>query len=278
MQDKRDIRLEEVAQLEDSCRLFRMLLDIMATLRSEHGCMWDREQNHQSLKKNLIEETYEAVESIEKKDMAGLKEELGDLLLQVVFHSRIGSENSDFDINDVLKTIISKLVRRHPHVFGSQKVKDSEEILANWEEIKKRERKQKKKESDSIFSNIPSILPALHYAYEIQRRAARLGFDWDSAAEVFDKIKEETLELKKVLKLGDLEATKQEIGDLLFSAVNLSRKLGIDCEESLKLTCKKFIDRFDLMEKYAEKKNLEFKDLPLGEKEKLWQKAKQELL
>ncbi|MGM0365234.1 MAG: nucleoside triphosphate pyrophosphohydrolase [Actinomycetota bacterium] len=277
MEDMDYRQLKDIDKIDDSSRLFEILLGIMARLRAPDGCMWDREQDHQSLKKNLIEETYEAVESIEKKDTASLKEELGDLLLQVVFHSQIGSENKDFDINGVMRAIISKLVRRHPHVFSNQKVKNSEEVLANWESIKKKERKENKK-SDSIFSNIPMILPALHYAYEIQRRAARLGFDWDNAAEVFDKIEEEAQELKEGLKSDDMEAARQEIGDLLFSVVNLSRKLGIDCEESLKRTCRKFIERFDLMERYAEKKNVDFKSLSLKDKDRLWEKAKGELL
>ncbi len=277
MQEINDKQLENIHEIKDGCRLFEILLSVMAKLRSRDGCVWDREQDHQSLKKNLIEETYETVQSIEKKDMPGLKEELGDLLLQVVFHSQIGSENGDFDINDVLKTIISKLVRRHPHVFAGKKVKDSDEVLANWESIKKKERKDKNKESDSIFSNIPPILPALHYAYEIQRRAARLGFDWDNAIDVFDKISEECEELRDSLHAQDCKATGQEIGDLLFSVVNLSRKLDIDCEQSLKMTCKKFVERFDLMEKFADKRGIDFKSLPIEEKEKLWQRAKQEL-
>lgn len=273
-----DRHLQDFEDIDDSGRLFEILLAVMAKLRSAQGCIWDREQDHQSLKKNMIEETYEAVESIEKSDMAGLKEELGDLLLQVVFHSQIGFESRQFSVNDVLKTIIGKLIRRHPHVFGNQKVKDSGEVLANWESIKKKERKQQNKEDSSIFSNIPAILPGLHYAYEIQRRAARLGFDWDNARQVFEKIAEESQEVKSALEAGDFDMVHQEIGDLLFSVVNLSRKLDIDCEQSLKHTCRKFIKRFDLMEKYAEKKNLDFQSLSLEEKEELWQKAKKERL
>ncbi len=273
-----DKHLQDFEGIDHSGRLFEILLAVMARLRSEQGCVWDREQDHQSLKKNLIEETYEAVESIEKNDMAGLKEELGDLLLQVVFHSQIGFENKQFSVNDVLKTIIGKLVRRHPHVFGDQKVKDSGEVLANWESIKKKEREQQNREDSSIFSNIPSILPGLHYAYEIQRRAARLGFDWDDARQVFEKIAEESQEVQAALHAGDFDMVHQEIGDLLFSVVNLSRKLDIDCEQSLKQTCRTFIKRFDLMEKYADRNKLDLKALSLEEKEKLWQKAKKKRL
>ncbi len=268
--------LENIDKVESSSKLFLILLKIMETLRSPTGCVWDREQDHDSLKKNLIEESYEVVEAIEEKNLVNLKEELGDLLLQVVFHSQIGDENGDFDINDVLKSIISKLVRRHPHVFKGQKVKNSKEVLSNWEAIKKKERREKKI-ADSIFSNIPKILPALHYAFEIQRRAARLGFDWNNPEDVFKKIQEEIGELEIEINNGDPKKIEGELGDLLFSIVNFSRQKNIDCELSLKNTCKKFIKRFDFMEKYAKENNLNFKDMPLEEKDKLWEIAKGKL-
>ncbi|MDZ7838970.1 MAG: nucleoside triphosphate pyrophosphohydrolase [Actinomycetota bacterium] len=269
-----DYDIKEIDRIDQSEKLFSILLSVMAKLRSDQGCVWDREQDHASLKKNLIEETYEAVESIEKNDLPSLKEELGDLLLQVVFHSQIGTENGTFDINGVLKEIIKKLIRRHPHVFSNQKVDNSTQVLENWEAIKKKERKQKNLARDSVFAGIPRILPALHFAQEIQKRAARLGFDWDRPDEVMDKIKEEMDELEQELDREDLQKAGQEIGDLLFSVVNLSRKLDIDCEYSLKGSSRKFIERFDYMEKYALEHNVDFKSLPLKEKDKLWEKAK----
>jgi len=254
--------------------LFLILVAVMEKLRSEKGCVWDREQTHKTIKKNLVEEAYEAVESIEGECYQELKEELGDVLLQVVFHSQIARENSEFDINDVLRNILNKLVRRHPHVFGDKLVAGSQEVLANWEDIKKEERKEKSSNDLSVFTNIPKMLPSLHYANEIQSRAARFGFDWEKSNDVLDKIKEEIEELKKELPGGKIGQISDELGDILFSVVNLSRHLKIDSEESLKNTCKKFINRFDFMEDYALKHGLDFKKLSLVEKEELWEIAK----
>lgn len=285
--DNKKFHEKDIYDMHDSGELFLELVSIMQRLRSENGCIWDREQTHQSIKKNLIEESYEALEAIEDKDYRGLKEELGDILLQVVFHSRIAEEENNFNINDVIKEIISKLIRRHPHVFGDKTVESSREVLTNWESIKKAERKGKNKESLSIFSNIPKILPSLHYAYEIQNRAARLGFDWDSIDGVFEKINEEISELWKVFssaKRENLDNTNkkselmEETGDLLFSIVNLTRHLKLDSEECLRYTCKKFIQRFDYMEKYCQGNGLDFASLSLPEKEKLWEIAKSQYL
>jgi len=310
-----------IDNINDPGELFLVLVKIMEKLRSDNGCLWDREQTHESIKKNLIEEAYEAVASIEEADRQDLKEELGDILLQVVFHSQIASGNHDFNINDVIRTIIKKLIRRHPHVFGDRPVKSSDEVLSNWEDIKKAERKKKDKAGTSIFSNIPVILPALHYAYEIQNRASRLGFDWDSVEGVIEKVNEEVAELHQALhpkseiahdkskisyqagktiypeaedKIqgrarpeipGDIPGIKpgakvklaEEVGDLLFSIVNLSRHLQLDSEQCLRDTCKKFISRFDYMEEYAGQNGIDFKSLSLPEKEKLWEMAKNEL-
>jgi tetrapyrrole methylase family protein/MazG family protein len=269
--------LENIDKIDDSGKLFAILVDIMGKLRSPEGCMWDREQNHKTIKRNLIEETYEAVESIESDDYRGLKEELGDLLLQIVFHSQIAAEKKEFSINEVLRGIVRKLIRRHPHVFKGMVLNSSEEILANWEDIKKKERKEKFKKPDSIFSGIPKSLPSLHYASEIQNRASRLGFDWNRAIDIFGKIKEELAELKKEMRENRKSRIPDEIGDVLFSVVNFSRRFGIDCEESLYEASKKFIKRFNFMEKYADENNLNFKELPLKEKDKLWEIAKREL-
>ncbi len=269
--------LENIDKTNDSSKLFSILVNIMKKLRSKDGCMWDREQSHDSIKRNLIEETYEAVECIESSDLEGLKEELGDLMLQIVFHSQMASESGEFNINDVMKNIIEKLIRRHPHVFENKILNNCDEILENWEDIKKAERKKSLKKKDSIFVDIPKILPSLHYAYEIQNRASRLGFDWDEIKEVFKKIKEEINEINKELKRGKKDAVAEEIGDTLFSIVNFSRHLDIDCEQCLKNTSKKFIQRFDFMEKYAKENNLDFKKMSLEEKDKLWEIAKKKL-
>jgi len=282
----------DIADLEKKSspeELFSILTAMMSHLRSPEGCMWDREQTHDSIKRNLIEEAYEGLEAIEVKDYESLKEELGDILLQVVFHSQIAEENNTFNLSEVIKGIIRKIYRRHPHVFGNKTLNNSNEILTSWEEIKKEERRLKKEDSESIFSHIPKILPSLHYAFEIQNRASRLGFDWDNMDGIFDKIREETAELQEeffCLKQQNLEndqregslksnsGLKEEIGDVLFSIVNLSRHLGIDSEESLKASSKKFILRFDAMEKLAKERNIDFKKLALDEKEKLWQEVK----
>ena len=266
--------LNNLGDIRNPGELFLILVAVMEKLRSEKGCVWDREQTHKTIKKNLVEEAYEAVESIECESYQELKEELGDILLQVVFHSQIARENSEFDINDVLRNILNKLVRRHPHVFGDKLVAGSQEVLANWEDIKKEERKKKSGNDLSVFTNIPKILPSLHYANEIQSRAARFGFDWEKSNDVLDKIKEEIEELKMELPGGKIGRISDELGDILFSIVNLSRHLKIDSEESLKNTCKKFINRFDFMEDYALKHGLDFKNLSLVEKEKLWEIAK----
>lgn len=269
--------LENIDKINDSGKLFTILVEIMKKLRSPDGCMWDREQNHKTIKRNLIEETYEAVESIENNNYTGLKEELGDLLLQIIFHSQIAAESKEFSISEVLQGIIRKLIRRHPHVFQGVVLNNSDEILANWEDIKKKERKEKFKKPDSIFGGIPKSLPSLHYASEIQNRASRLGFDWKEAIDIFDKIKEELAELKKEVEEAKESQIPDEIGDVLFSIVNFSRRFNIDCEESLYEASKKFIRRYNFMEKYAEENNLDFKKLPLKEKDKLWEIAKREL-
>lgn len=265
---------EMLDSIEKPEELYRILLKVMRRLRSDKGCVWDREQDHCSLKKSLIEETYETVEAIEAGDPSSLMEELGDLLLQVVFHGQISDEDGDFTQSDIIKTIIKKLLRRHPHVFGNTSAGSSKEVLQNWEEIKKEERKNRRRDDDSIFSGIPMSLPALHYAYEIQNRASRLGFDWDDPAEVYEKIMEEMMELKKEADGHNMEGAASELGDLLFSIVNYGRHLDLDIEDSIKDSCRRFIERFKLMEKMALEKGQDFKDLSFKEKDFLWEEAK----
>lgn len=285
------INLTELENTNNPGELLSLLIEILAHLRSPEGCMWDREQDHDSIKKNIVEEAYEAVEAIENKDFQSLKEELGDLLLQVIFHSQIAVENNEFNLSDVIKEIIKKLYRRHPHVFGDKNFTSASEVLVSWEEIKKNERKNNPKKTESIFNDIPKILPSLHYAYEIQNRASRLGFDWDETGLIFDKINEEINELTMEFKnsspqepkdhkktresVSNIIQIKEEIGDVLFSMVNLSRHLDVDSEECLKQTCAKFIKRFNDIEKLAKERNLDFKNLPLKEKDSLWEEVKQ---
>jgi tetrapyrrole methylase family protein / MazG family protein len=269
--------LKNIDKINNSDKLFSILIGVINKLRSPEGCAWDREQNHKTIKKNLIEEAYEAIESIDNDDFNGLKEELGDLLLQVVFHSQIAAENKEFDISEVLRGIINKLVRRHPHVFEGLVLKNSQEILANWEIIKKKEKESKSDKHASVFSGIPRSLPSLHFAYEVQNRASRLGFDWVNRIDVLKKIEEEISELRKEVKKGIKNNVSSEIGDVIFTMVNFSRHAGIDCEESLYDTSRKFIKRFDFMEKYAEENNLDFEKLSLEEKDKLWEIAKREI-
>ncbi len=269
--------LDRLDKIKSADVLFTILLDIMRTLRSPEGCIWDREQDHESLKKSLIEETYETIEAIEKGDPPGIREELGDLMLQAVFHSQIADENGHFNMSDVLKGIIKKLLRRHPHVFGDSDVSCTGEILSNWEDIKKKERKDNNKDEDSIFSGIPRALPALHFAYEVQNRASRLGFDWDFSEDVYKKILEELEELKLEIDRGNSQSMQDEMGDLLFSIINYSRHTGIDIEKGLKDTSRKFISRFKLMEEAVGASRLDFKKLSLEEKEKLWEKSKKQI-
>jgi len=232
---------------DNSDRLER-LTAIMAELRSAWGCPWDKEQDHESLKKYLIEEAYEVLDAIDSKNMNNLCEELGDLLLQVVFHSRIAEESGQFSLNDVIKGISDKLIRRHPHVFGSVEVASSREVLINWDEIKKTEKltsQSLKKQAERNFFDIPRGLPALQFAEKTQKKASKVGFDWEDHQGPLSKIYEELTELEK--EVGKSPRVKEELGDLLFSIVNLSRFLGINAEEALRQGTKKFQQRFNKM-------------------------------
>ncbi len=246
----------------------KQLVEIMAKLRGPQGCPWDKEQTHKSLERYLIEEAYEIIDTIENEDPNHLKEELGDLLLQIVFHTQLASEAGQFDIHDVLEGIITKLIRRHPHVFGEVEVTSTQDVLVNWEEIKKQE-----KEEVSAIAGIPKSLPALIYAYKLQSKAARVGFDWEEVGGALDKITEEVEELKSAREgQGQVE---EEVGDLLFAVVNVARHLDIDPELALKSTGNKFESRFRYMEDKAQKKGLNLADMSLEEKDKLWDEAKE---
>lgn len=248
------------------------LLKIMEILRSPEGCPWDREQTHESIKKSLIEETYEVVEAVNKNDRELLTEELGDVLLQVVFHSQIAKENGEFDFSDVCDGICKKLIERHPHVFGDVSVKDSGEVLENWEQIKSRT-KHRKTQTDKMLS-VPRELPALMRSAKIQEKAAKVGFDWNDVSGAFDKLSEESEELKAAIRNNDRENMTEELGDLLFSAVNVSRFIGVDAEEALTASADKFLNRFSVVERLANERNTDMKQCSIEELDRLWDEAK----
>lgn len=248
------------------------LINVVKKLRSPKGCPWDRVQTHETLKPYLIEETYEALEAIEQKDTEKLCEELGDLLLHIIFHAHLAAENKKFDIYDVIASILGKMVRRHPHVFGRKKFKSIEQVWKNWDHTKRKETKDKSRLG--LLKNLPAALPALYRAEKVQRRAARVGFDWNSVAGAWAKVFEEIRELKKLISAKNKEKIKEEIGDLLFSVVNISRKLEIDAEDALRFSTEKFIRRFHFLETTARKLGQSLEKIPLDEKEKIWQESK----
>jgi len=252
-----------------SLQSFYELVRVMERLRAENGCPWDRKQTHESLKPYLIEETYEVISAIDSGNDDELKEELGDLLLQIVFHAQIAKEDGRFDIDDVAKTIVEKLIRRHPHVFGDLKVSGSDEVLQNWEKIKKEEGKE------SIFDGVPEGLPSLLKARRVQEKAKRVGFDWNNIEGTLDKVKEEFDELSEAIKFGKKEKISEEFGDLLFSLVNVSRFLDIDAEDSLRQTIEKFMKRFKSVEKIIKSKGgKDLKNYTINELDEIWEDVK----
>jgi tetrapyrrole methylase family protein/MazG family protein len=273
---------------------FTKVVELMATLRAEKGCPWDRKQTHESLKPYLLEETYELLETIDQRDDAKLREELGDVLLQVIFHSQIANEQGTFTIENVLETLAEKLIRRHPHVFGSQgqasSLSNGEQVLNQWEHIKRAER-EAAGGSGSALDGVPKTLPALLRAYQTQARAARVGFDWPHNAagleQIFGKVAEEVDELKGALAQAgadpapnqpddrtDIEA---ELGDILFSLVNLARFVKVNPEEALRRSTNRFIDRFHLVEAQATEQGRTLMDMTLAEMDMLWEEAKRRL-
>lgn len=252
------------------------LVNVMAKLRGPGGCPWDKEQDHKSLKKYLIEEAYEVLDAIDRGDDAALVEELGDVLLQVVFHSQIASEEGRFDIDDVVEAITEKLIRRHPHVFGDASAPDAETVLANWEKLKQEERAQKSGETarPSLMDGIPKGLPALMLAADVQRRAAKVGFEWEEASGALEKVAEELGEVAQARAAGDREKLFEEWGDLLFALVNVARYDGIDPEEALRHAAKKFADRFRHIEARAAESGRELSEMTLAEMDALWDEAK----
>jgi tetrapyrrole methylase family protein/MazG family protein len=253
---------------------FADLVAVMARLRAEGGCPWDREQDHRSLRRYLIEECYEAVDAIDADDMDSLAEELGDVLLQVVFHAQIEHENGCFDIDDVVSHIVRKLVRRHPHVFGEVTVENSAEVLDNWEQIKRQEKGEGWRES--ALDGVPSSLPALIRALEISKRAAKVGFEWERFEDVLAKMEEEIGELREAIEAGREDAAFDEIGDLLFTIVNVARWRKLDPEDALRQMLVRFCTRFRRIEQAARAQSRPLTDLTLAEMDALWEAAKRE--
>lgn len=251
---------------------FSHLVGVLARLRGPGGCPWDQEQTHDSLKRSLLEESYEVLEAIDNKVPARLTEELGDVLLQVLFHAQIAAEVGDFTVDDVVESLRDKLVRRHPHVFGDATVKDAREVEANWERLKQQEREN---EMDrSALGNIPASTPALAYAQLIQDRASRAGFDFDGIDGVLDKVVEEIREMEEA---SSQEERAGEFGDLLFTLVNVGRWMGIHAEDALRQANARFYGRFLQMERIAGERGVSFPDMSMRQKEELWQQAKAQL-
>ena len=255
---------------KDNLDKFETLVAIIARLRGPGGCPWDREQTHQSLREALLEECYEVLEALDEKDSRRLSEELGDLLMQIVFHAQVASEAGEFQLQDVLQNINRKLLYRHPHVFGSVKVKDAGEALVSWEALKKKE----KGEGASLLENVPKKLPALSYSQEIQDRAARTGFDWENIEGIIAKLAEEVGELKRAENGAEKE---HEFGDLLFTLVNIARWLEIDSESALREANRRFYKRFSHMEEVCRQRGVSLADLSFDEQNELWEEAKRVL-
>lgn len=245
---------------------------IVARLRGPGGCPWDREQTHASLKGGLVEECYEVIDAIDAADDGNLREELGDLLLQVIFHAQLGEERGAFDLEAVAGEIGEKLVRRHPHVFGDDagELKDSAAVLVKWEEIKQAE----KGERTSAVDGVPNSLPALMRAKKVQKKAARVGFDWSEAGEVVERVDDEWREVREAMASGTAEEVREEVGDLLFTVVNLSRKLGIDAEEALNEATGKFVRRFRGVEALVREGGRRMEDCALEELDAAWDAVK----
>ncbi len=257
-----------MSQPEDLSR-FDALVEIIATLRAPDGCPWDRKQTHASLRKNLLSECYEVLEALDEGDADKLRDELGDLLMQIVLHAQIAREAGEFELGEVIENINKKLIHRHPHVFGSKDVKDAEEVMHNWEELKEAEREP----GVSIMQSVPGEMPALGYSQEVQRRAAHVGFDWEDTRGVIEKLVEEVSEFQR----AETEEEKAaEFGDLLFTLANIALKLGIDAESALREANRRFYQRFSAMEALCRKRGLKFSELSFDEQNKLWEEAKKQ--
>jgi tetrapyrrole methylase family protein/MazG family protein/ATP diphosphatase len=260
---------------------FDELVNVMARLRAPGGCPWDREQTYESLAPYLLEEAFESFDAIHDATEGkpeNLREELGDLLLQIIFHSQIAEELGDFTIEDVCAAITKKMILRHPHVFGDKKLDTATDVLDNWDELKRAEREITKKEEkpkDSILDDVPLAFPALIEANKLTKKAAKVGFDWENAEQIFDKLNEEVEELKAEISAGKNGKTEEEIGDLLFVVVNLARRLDVEPETALKKTNRKFRRRFKFIESELKKRSKTFAESDLAEMDALWNEAKE---
>ena len=255
-------------QMEDTVEAFRKLLEVMDELRAK--CPWDKKQTLESLRYLTIEETYELSDAILEKNLESVKKELGDLMLHLVFYAKIASESDSFTIQDVLETITKKLIHRHPHIFGDVKVKDAREVRDNWEKIKLKE-----KGNESVLSGVPGSLPAVVKANRIQEKASGVGFDWDHPDQVWDKVREELVELKEAVHTNQTHEKKEhELGDLLFAIINYARFIDVNPEDALERTNKKFVRRFQFIEEKAKKAHRPLQEMTLEEMDTFWKEAK----
>ena len=254
---------------------FEHAVEVMARLRAPDGCPWDKEQDHQSIKPYLVEEAYEVMEAIEAGDSKMLKEELGDLLLQVLFHCRLAEEKGLFDVQETARALAQKMVDRHPHVFGDTPAETSSKVLKNWEISKRDARTGDENGAASILDGAPAAMPALQRAQRLQGKASRVGFDWPDPSGVADKVEEEWGELKAAIRMGDPRALEEEMGDFLFATVNLSRKLGVNAEGATRASIARFTARFHYMERVLRARGLSPEDASLEELEALWSEAKE---
>ncbi|MDD5127614.1 MAG: nucleoside triphosphate pyrophosphohydrolase [Dehalococcoidales bacterium] len=255
--------------MPDDLSKFESLVNIIARLRAPDGCPWDRKQTHRSLREHLLAESYEVLEALDKEDAGNLCGELGDLLLQIMLHAQIARETGEFTIGDVIRKLNEKLIYRHPHIFGTGTAKDAEEVAHNWEVLKQGERE----EGISMLAGVPGQMPALSYSREVQKRVARVGFDWTDVDGVIEKLTEEIGELKEAA--GDEERAR-EFGDLLFTLVNVARRMDIDAEAALREANERFYRRFSRMEELCRQRGIKFGALSFDEQNKLWEEAKRE--
>jgi tetrapyrrole methylase family protein/MazG family protein len=246
---------------------FKALVEIIARLRAPDGCPWDRKQTHASLRGNLLSECYEVLEALDEGDAEKLRDELGDLLMQIVLQAQIAREAGEFELGEVIEGINKKLIRRHPHVFGARKVKDAEDVMHNWEVLKEEEREK----GVSMLESVPKEMPALSYAHEIQRRAAWVGFDWENIEGIIDKLAEEVGEFQRA---ETKEEKASEFGDLLFTLADIALRMGIDAEAALREANKRFFKRFSYMEELCRQRGLKFAELSFDEQNRLWAEAK----
>lgn len=256
---------------------FAAFVDTIAALRAPNGCPWDREQTHESIARNMIEEAYEAVDAIEQRDTTHLREELGDVLLQVILQSQIAADAGEFTVADVCRDVNAKMIRRHPHVFGEAAAGSAEDVLSIWDNVKLAEKSAadaQTEEPEGLLDSVPASFPALLQAYKISRKAVAAGFEWDTVEDVWAKVEEEIAEFKQACRSDDAQAKELEFGDVLFPLVNVARKEGIDAETALRATCRKFRERWAFMEGAAWGQGKRIEELDMDEMQQLWDQAK----